>query len=74
MVNLAEDRNRRVKVDVHNQQMQDKQVHDGKVNKLKEELTLLKKKLQEAIGDNREKEQNLRKVVAIIRGKGAQSP
>lgn len=66
VVNLAEDRNRRVKVDAHNQQMQDKQTHDAKVNKLKEEIAVLKKKLQDQKGDHKEKEQGLRKVTSNV--------
>ena len=62
VVNLAEDRNRRVKVDAHNQQMQDKQAHESKANKLKEEIATLKKKLQDQTAEHREKEQELRKV------------
>lgn len=66
VVNLAEDRNRRVKVDAHNQQMQDKQAHDTKANKLREEIATLKKKLQDNTAEHREKEQSLRKVEVRI--------
>ncbi len=68
VVNLAEDRNRRVKVDAHNQQMQDNQNHESKVGKLQEEIALLTKKLQDMTAENREKEQNLRKVQYTGRG------
>lgn len=61
-MNLAEDRNRRVKVDAHNQQMQDKQAHEAKSSKLRDEITALKKKLHDVTAENREKEQTLRKV------------
>ena len=62
VVNLAEDRNRRVKVDAHNQQMQDKQNHDTKVRELREDIATLNKKLQDMTAENRDKEQSLRKV------------
>ena len=63
VVNLAEDRNRRVKVDAHNQQMQDKQSHDSKASALKEEISVLTKKLQDLTAENGDKEQSLRKVI-----------
>lgn len=62
VVNLAEDRNRRVKVDAHNQQVDDKQVHESKTKILKEEISTVKKKLQDQTAEHREKEQVLRKV------------
>ena len=62
VVNLAEDRNRRVKVDAHNQQVDDKQVHESKAKALKEEISTVRKKLQDQTAEHREKEQVLRKV------------
>ena len=62
VVNLADDRNRRVKVDAHNQQRDDKTAHDYKTKVLKDEIGILKKKLQAAVEENRTKEQDLRKV------------
>ena len=62
VVNLSEDRNRRVKVDARNQQLQDKQTHEAKANKLKEDVGVLKKKLQEKTVEDMYNEQTLRKV------------
>lgn len=61
-MNLAEDRNRRVKVDAHNQQVDDKQVYESKAKLLKDEISTVKKKLQDQTTEHREKEQHLRKV------------
>jgi len=60
--NLSEDRNRKVKSDAQTQQRHDQQTHESRMNKLKEDVALLKKKLQEKIAEHREKEQALRKV------------
>jgi phage host-nuclease inhibitor protein Gam len=65
VVNLSEDRNRRVKVDSHNQKMQDDQLHEAKANKLKDEIAAVKKKLQDRTADHKEKEQTLRKVHTV---------
>ncbi len=66
VVNLAEDRNRRVKVDAHNQQIQDQKVHETKVNTLEGDITTLTKKFQQVTSEHREKEQTLRKVSTAI--------
>ena len=62
VVNLAEDRNRRVKVDAHNQQIQDQNTHEAKVNTLEGDISTLTKKYQQVSSEHREKEQTLRKV------------
>lgn len=62
VINLSEDRNRKVKVDAHNQQLQDKQAHEARANKLEEEISLVRRKLQDATAEHRDKEQSLRKV------------
>ena len=67
MINLAEDANRRVRADASKQMAQDEMAHEGKATKLKEDITTLKKSLQEMVASNREKEQELRKVSHMCR-------
>lgn len=59
---MADDTNRRVKANAHNQEMSDKKNHETKAAKMAEDITSLKKKLAEVVAENKEKEQSLRKV------------
>lgn len=62
MINLAEDANRRVRADAAKQQATDEKAHEGKKEKLLEDIATHKKNLQEMVAAHREKEQELRKV------------
>ena len=62
MINLAEDANRRVRADTAKQQAADEKGHEGKKEKLLEDIAIHKKTLQELVATHREKEQELRKV------------
>lgn len=63
LINLADDTNRRVKANAHNQETSDNKNHETKVAKLAEDIATLKKKLAEIVAENKEKEQSLRKVM-----------
>ena len=63
---MADDANRRVKANAHNQETTDKKNHETRATKLTEDITALKKKLNEAVAENKEKEQTLRKVHTVL--------
>lgn len=62
LINLADDANRRVKANAHNQETSDKKNHETKVAKITEDIAALKKRLGDVVAENKEKEQSLRKV------------
>lgn len=66
IVQLGEDRNRRVKADTHSQRVQDQKAHDAKVSTLEERIAAAKKKMQTVTEEHKEKEQALRKVSAVV--------
>ena len=59
---MADDANKRVKANAHNQEINDKKNHEAKATQMAEDIATLKKKLTELVGENKEKEQTLRKV------------
>lgn len=59
---MADDANKRVKANAHNQEINDKKNHEARATKMAEDITTLKKKLAEMVAENKEKEQTLRKV------------
>ena len=59
---MADDTNKRVKANAHNQETSDKKNHETKAAKMAEDIAALKKKLAEVVAENKEKEQSLRKV------------
>ena len=66
-MNMADDANRRVKANAHNQEINDKKNHEARATKMAEDIAALKKKLAELVAENKEKEQTLRKVRIAIR-------
>ena len=62
LVSMADDANKRVKANAHNQEMNDKKNHETKATQMAEDITTLKKKLTELVAEHKEKEQSLRKV------------
>ena len=59
---MADDANKRVKANAHNQEISDKKNHESRATKMAEDIATLKKKLAELVAENKEKEQTLRKV------------
>lgn len=59
---MADDANKRVKANAHNQEVNDKKNHEAKAAQMAEDIATLKKKLAELVAENKEKEQTLRKV------------
>ena len=66
LINLADDANRRVKANAHNQEASDKKNHEAKATKMAEDIAALKKRLAELVAEHKEKEQSLRKVTTDI--------
>ena len=64
---MADDANRRVKANAHNQEMSDKKNHEALATKMAEDITALKKRLAELVAENKEKEQTLRKVRGALK-------
>ena len=62
LVGMADDANKRVKANAHNQEVTDKKSHEAKTAQMAEDIATLKKKLAELVAENKEKEQTLRKV------------
>lgn len=60
---MADDANKRVKTNAHNQEINDKKNHEARATKMEEDIATLKKKLAELVAENKEKEQTLRKVI-----------
>ena len=67
LVGMADDANKRVKANAHNQEVNDKKSHEAKTTQMAEDIATLKKKLAELVAENKEKEQTLRKVRGAIR-------
>ena len=59
---LAKETQRRIEDDTTKHETQNQQNYDNKKIKLREEISILKKSLQETVLANRETEQQLRKV------------
>ena len=51
-----------MKTDAESQEVHDRKDHEGRATKLAEDIAVLKKRLAEFVAENKEKEQNLRKV------------
>ena len=62
---MADDANKRVKANAHNQEVNDKKNHEAKAAQMAEDIATLKKKLAELVAENKEKEQTLRKVGGV---------
>lgn len=62
VIDLSEDAKHRTQVSVRRQQEEQQKTHDAAAGKLREDIATLRKKLQEEVANNREKEQGLRKV------------
>ena len=59
---LAQDSTRKMRAEVQKQRSQAETAHSNAKGKLEEEIATLKKQLQEAVAENKHKEQEMRKV------------
>ena len=62
VANMARDSNRRIRTEAERKSTQTKTTHTTVKAKLEEEISTLKKKLQDILTENKEREQDMRKV------------